>query len=77
MEGLNYVNNIVWSNNAFNIFQNAPAGNFRLRPESRYKFAGSDRRDIGVDMDTLEPATNYYYRVLCASDQPSSRFRTL
>jgi len=121
-------------------FQNPTAGNFRLRAESRYKAAGTDGQDVGVNMDVLEaalgkvqsvtaltntsaaqisyvapdafactvevsrfpdfqqslrkrdpggallsrsvmfinllPASSYYYRILCASDQPVGLLKT-
>ena len=36
-------------------FAGPRAADFRLAPSSAYKHAGTDRRDVGVDMDALEP----------------------
>jgi hypothetical protein len=39
-------------------FVDRPHGNYRLAPTSPYRRAATDGRDIGVDMDAIEAATN-------------------
>ncbi len=38
-------------------FSRGNEGNYRLRPDSKFKKAGSDGKDIGADVEAVETAT--------------------
>ena len=50
------------------VFVNRAAGNYRLLPASPYKNAGTDRKDIGCDLDALDAAINGARAPLKAQD---------